>query len=503
MEQHIDLSLAQEMGYYSSSDITLKLSDAALSPTSAQRLKKTKAKSGRQGPVQSPPMKCFSAFHFDGQEDSENVPKQPSVQASNVTKDSRQEEVAQVKAPPMPRKLFAPLRDFKKLQDTVNHMKKYHKLWVKRDAVARKHSAKVLQRYMRGFLTRAFLLNKSSLPSSSAILKAWAYRRRNPQAFNMSPLVQAPPPPPAPTPALPTAPTPVPAPTLALPTAPTPVPASAPAYAPDTMKAAILTRKKKHSSVYFDTTEEVSSPNRKHLQSVYYDSSNVQEEEEQEQDPTIVTLSQHEYNSLRAEVRAATEIAAVAKFHSQRLEKDLKMQQDKFASLEEVVHLLLKEVAHLGHEDKKSMSKSLRKHRAGNISMDELDVESTPLPPAKSTSKSPTTTPPPPQSPHPGPLPPTPKHLRKDEATWHETLDEKTGLIYYFNEVTQETSWLPPENAKIVEMDALEVSGALSPTLSSPTSPSSDTIASEANSPSPSNVDPLTSSTRPSPPKRI
>ncbi|GMH50642.1 hypothetical protein TrRE_jg2369 [Triparma retinervis] len=492
MEQHIDLSLAHEMGYYSSSDITLKLSDSALSPTSAaQRLKK-KGKSGRREKIiQSPPMTSFSAFHFDDKEDENDSSKQQSVKAVEVAQVVSQ--VAQVKAPPLPRRLFAPLRDFKKLQDTVNHMKKYHKLWVKRDAVARKHAAKVLQRYLRGFLTRTFLLSKSSLPSSSAILKAWAYRRRNPKAF------KAPPPAPVFAPDLAPAPTPTPT--------PTPVPAPAPTYASDTTKATILSKKKKHSSVYFDTAddEEVSSPpNRSHLQSVYYDSSNVQEEEGQNQDPAVVTLSQHEYNNLRAEVRAATEIAAVAKFHSQRLEKDLKMQQEKFASLEEVVHLLLKEVAHLGHEDKKTMSKALRKHRAGNISMDELDVEATPIP-TKSLA-SPTTTPPPPQSPHPGPLPPTPKHLGKDGATcWHETLDEKTGLIYYFNEKTQETSWLPPENAKIIEMDALEVSGALSPQFSPPMSPASDTATSPSPSPSSSttsNVTSLSSSTRPSPPKK-
>ncbi|GMI19556.1 hypothetical protein TeGR_g9048, partial [Tetraparma gracilis] len=63
-------------------------------------------------------------------------------------------------------------------------------------------------------------------------------------------------------------------------------------------------------------------------------------------------------NSLRAEVRAATEIAAVAKFHSEQardeteqLKAQLEKQQEKFRSLEEVVHLLMKEVAHLSHDN--------------------------------------------------------------------------------------------------------------------------------------------------------
>ena len=462
MEQHIDLSLAHEMGYYSSSDITLKLTTSPKSSQRGNQLQGMNRQGGPDAPLQSPPIESFSAFRFeDNPSDIENAgrssrqptserPSPPPLHKSPDLPPPKFDASKQPKEPPMPRKLFAPLRDFKKLQATVNHMKKYHKMWVKRDALSRKFSALVIQCYARGYITRSSLLAKSSLPSSSALLKAWAYRRRNPQAFK--------PPSPQPSP-------------QEDPPEEKYTPPPAQEHAPPTTKAVIMSKKKKHSSVYFDTDDSQLPPSRAdtgRAQSVYYDPSNEQDE------PDMLMVSQHEFNSLKAEVRAATEIAAVAKFHSQRLEKELKAQQDKFASMEEVVHLLLKEVAHLGHEEKKVMSRSLRKAQKGQISMDDfLDVDRTPeqkknplgastisvtsaTSAISATSISSVPTPPPPKTPHPGPLPPTPKSSRSpDAAIWMETLDEKTGLIYYFNAETSETSWLPPDGAKIVEVSPL------------------------------------------------
>jgi hypothetical protein len=51
-------------------------------------------------------------------------------------------------------------------------------------------------------------------------------------------------------------------------------------------------------------------------------------------------------------------------------------------------------------------------------------------------------------------FPPTPSH----DTTPHHTdsplaaLDPKTGLIYYFNEFTHETKWLPPETGDVLEL---------------------------------------------------
>ena len=53
----------------------------------------------------------------------------------------------------------------------------------------------------------------------------------------------------------------------------------------------------------------------------------------------------------------------------------------------------------------------------------------------------------------------TPGGEKKEKQRWFETLDQETGLIYYFNEATNETVWIPPEGDahEIVEMTGEEL----------------------------------------------
>ena len=196
-------------------------------------------------------------------------------------------------------------------------------------------------------------------------------------------------------------------------------------------------------SVYFDAPNARRSVTRKG--SVYF---NSVDEGESHTEAHTVTIGVDEYSNLRAEVRASTEIAAVAKFHvtqvqdeNRVLETKLTKMAAKFASLEEVVHLLLKEVAHLSEDNKNEKERVFSDQ--GSV------LESSP--PAS----------PPPASPAP--------RGKGSDGRWMETLDPKTGLVYYFNEFTQETKWLPPDGAedKVVTMEP----GVLAAASKSPLAP--------------------------------
>lgn len=150
MDQHIDLSLADSMGYYRGNDIMIKVSPGRASPLekrSAQR----KEGGNLPGEMLSPPMPSFSAYNWDYEEEEKEVKKNYQVKAE------RQKVRKQLVASPL--KDFASVTDLKKetrarekMQRNIEDMRRYFKCWIKRDSVARKYACVKMQRWYRGSL---------------------------------------------------------------------------------------------------------------------------------------------------------------------------------------------------------------------------------------------------------------------------------------------------------------------------------------------------------------
>ncbi|GMH51779.1 hypothetical protein TL16_g04233 [Triparma laevis f. inornata] len=263
MDQHIDLSLADSMGYYRGNDIMIKVSPGRASPLekrSAQR----KEGGNLPGEMPSPPMPSFSAYNWDYEEEEKEVKKNYQVKAERQK--VRKQPVASLL------KDFASVTDLKKetrarekMQRNIEDMRRYFRCWIKRDSVARKYACVKMQRWYRGSLQRKKMLRNSGYPDASEMLISWAnWWRRG--------------------------------------------------------------RKK--------VVEKV-----------------VKEELR----PELLTFE--EIASLRAEVRAATEIAAVSKYHTKSVEDENKILRsnletlmERHERLEELVQLLLKEVSVLSKQ---------------------------------------------------------------------------------------------------------------------------------------------------------
>ena len=188
-----------------------------------------------------------------------------------------------------------------------------------------------------------------------------------------------------------------------------------------------------------------------------------------ESDIDSKTVTIQEFNALRAEIRAATEIAAVSKFHVKSVEdkniallSKVKLQGERIDGLEEVVRLLLKEVSSLGARSKSAATQALLSRAAsppGTIRTDSYSpYPPHPSSPSPASSDFQGASPPPLSSTTPG-----------EKTTWVEALDPKTGLIYYFNPSTHSTSWLPPSDADVQEISASDLQ-AMSPKVLSPES---------------------------------
>jgi hypothetical protein len=407
MEDFIDLSLADIMGYR-------QVGPARLTVTSPKQQRSNPASPPVEEPefhysstnFASPPMMSSSAFDFDQVQVPApnhnlqlNSPRVTSPRASNMnaktpkksspdkknadkhaskhatSKHATSKPNASSTSPPD----AVDVREFRKLEKSVLEMKKYIKLWVRREGLTRVACAKHIQRLYRG----------------------WA-ARRSVGARNLS----------------------------------------------LRRKERSLSRSKgsklKTESAYFDSMDKGDAP----IQNASLD-------------PNVKVISMAEYNNLRAEVRASTEIAAVAKFHVTQVQDEnavlksrLEKYETKFKGLEDVVHLLLKEVAHLSGEDSKQLEKVSSDQ--GSVASGGDSGSSSVVPPASietmTRAKS----------------PPLMEEVEDKEGRWIETLDPKTGLVYYFNEFTHETKWLPPEEGVVSRLDP----GVLAAAAQSPAPPS-------------------------------
>ena len=152
MEQPIDLSLADSMGYYRANNMTVKVPSPKNSPNKLPKALGPGAPT--HSSFSSPPIRSFSAFNYEDD-------------GGNVDGGIENERPLQLTM------IFAKQSELKRLKRTVDDMKRYFKLWMGREKAQRRRCAILVQQWFRGCKTRRSLLAESLLPGAQGTLKAW------------------------------------------------------------------------------------------------------------------------------------------------------------------------------------------------------------------------------------------------------------------------------------------------------------------------------------------